>query len=428
MERPIYPSLIPQEKLDVREHEHWAGLWNEKLCTSIEEKLSQVQREWSATPAASRKPQMPEAQDLYKYRAFDDKHPERTRAILADHKLWSSGLRSLNDPMEAGFIPPSDNLEATSAFSFVYLMRSQWSGCISFSRDPISTLMWAHYAGDHTGFCIKYRRDDSYLLSTDACQPVLYRRSAPKLSLDDDAPLQQLVNLVFWTKAEAWEHEQEWRLRYPRTEAYTRAGLLKPHGVIFGLKTPPEVKQFLRTCAPELSYGDVKSTDDGYRLEIAWQTDETKHATALRPKWPSVAASEGFQSTLQLAIEIAELQLAKHGEFNPFGIVAYRGEVKVLTAPDPKSSDSHMSASQYARSVEDMIREMRGHEQLLFAAIVKDVTLRPVEGGPVESAIEGRLEESGGLSAQFIQYYRLEDGVQFGERVVIPKSHHLIPE
>lgn len=264
MGEAAYPALIPNADLDIHEHEHWAGLWNERICASIEADFSRRQRDWQSIEYARRPEPSYGVEYLYKYRAFDEAHPERTGALLADAKLWSASLHSLNDPMEGSFKNPDDALEAHAAFSFVYMMRSQWCGCISFSVDPVSQLMWGHYASDHSGFCLKYDRRDCYLLSSDFCQPVMYRKDLPKVAANKLTQLLPLVNLVFWTKSEAWEYEHEWRLRYPRTDAYTHSGLLKPSGVIFGLKTKPAVKDFIRQRAPNLQMGQVVTTGRDY--------------------------------------------------------------------------------------------------------------------------------------------------------------------
>ena len=46
----IFPSLISQEDLDESEHEHWAGLWNEKIGLSLEEDIARKQLAWTSTP------------------------------------------------------------------------------------------------------------------------------------------------------------------------------------------------------------------------------------------------------------------------------------------------------------------------------------------------------------------------------------------
>lgn len=268
MKNLIYPCTFLQDYLDIHEYKHWVGLWNEKLCASLEKQLLQIQAKWGSSPLKF----FPEVECLYKYRSFDIQHPERTREILSEHKLWSPSMHSLNDPMESGFHSSEDHVENDAAFSFIYMMRSQWCGCISFSRDPVSSPMWSHYSSDHTGFCIKYRRQDSILLSFPSyCRPVMYRSNVPKLSLKNVNNFSSMIDEVFWTKSGDWENEREWRLRYPRTDSYTHTGLLKPEGVIFGLKTDPKVKDYIRKCAPDLRYGVIVPGKNDYRLRVVWE-------------------------------------------------------------------------------------------------------------------------------------------------------------
>ena len=429
MARHVYPSLVPPDQLADGEHVRWEGIWTEALCQSLEQQLFQNQLRWSAIPALDRAVSiLPDVQDLYKYRTFDYAYSDRIKAIFTDQKLWSASLSSLNDPMEGGFKDVGDSNNKHDIFSGVYLMKTQWSGCVSFSLDPVSTLMWSHYAKDHTGFCIKYRRRDSNILVSGLCQPVMYRNSMPRVSYNVSTPTKEAIDVVFWTKSESWEYEREWRLRYPRIDSYTYPGLLIPYGVIFGLKMPTEARELIRKMAPTLQYGSVMFSEQDFRLKIIWEQEQKELLNdALNKEAPRL--SELFETTLNLAIDIASMYLDEIGGFNPFGVVVYRGQADVLMIDRDLVSSEGILGNQMAREIEDRIGAVRQREKLEFAALILDANVRSIEDGTIQSAIEGRLEENGGPAVQFFQYYELIDGKsKLGKRTIIARDHNLISD
>ena len=252
----IYPSITPNEVVSV--------VWNEKIYNKIVDDIRHEDESWNK----DRLRQLPNLylniDYLYKYRSFDSSHPEWTAELFADNRLWSPSMEDLNDPLEAAFVCGKAIADPYIAAAVAMMMTSNWYGCICFSRDPICVQMWAHYAKDHSGFCIEYYRPSSFLLSV-YCKPVLYRKLMPEIeSLD-------LIDNLFWTKSEAWEYEAEWRLRYPRVNALTAPGLLKPHGVIFGLRTKESTKNFIRDSAGNIRFGQIVPSREPYRIKVKWE-------------------------------------------------------------------------------------------------------------------------------------------------------------
>ena len=73
--------------------------------------------------------------------------------------------------------------------------------------NPISTLMWSHYAKNHTGICLGFRcRNDIFCGSL----RVEYRDTFPLIDITDDSPETLLLPLL--AKAATWRYEQEYRL------------------------------------------------------------------------------------------------------------------------------------------------------------------------------------------------------------------------
>jgi hypothetical protein len=72
--------------------------------------------------------------------------------------------------------------------------------------DPLSTLMWSHYGGDHTGICLEFHVGNQLFLTA---LGVEYREKYPTFLLTrmDESVLDFIL-----TKAKCWEYEQEYRL------------------------------------------------------------------------------------------------------------------------------------------------------------------------------------------------------------------------
>ncbi len=251
----IYPSITSTGTESV--------VWNERLYNQIMGDLLQQEKEWDEKDFNKLAEPYSSIEYIYKYRTFNDKHPEWTSQLFSEQKMWSPSLKNLNDPLEMAFGGQVlDDPATVDAINM--MMNSNWYGCICFSRDPVCVQMWAHYASSHSGYCVEYYRPDSFFLST-FCRPVKYRRTMPSLENSHE------IDELFWTKSDAWEYEAEWRLRYIRSNAHTLPGLLKPSGVIFGLRTPDKVKKFIRSHAGNIRFGEIKPSPAPYRIQVQWE-------------------------------------------------------------------------------------------------------------------------------------------------------------
>jgi hypothetical protein len=215
----------------------------------------------------------PDVRRLYKYRTFNFAHPERTTELLQKGVLWSSSIPKLNDPLEAAFVCREQSDDPSIRDAIGMMLTSNWFGCISLTIDPVCPQMWAHYASDHSGFVIEYDRHKlSLLCNSMDTQPMRYRRAMPAILGDPalDGSQQELESL-FWTKSEAWEYEREWRVRYPKADTLTAAGLLQPSGLIVGLRTGDSEKKMLRQWAGKIRFGQIEPSSEPYRLQIRWE-------------------------------------------------------------------------------------------------------------------------------------------------------------
>jgi len=122
------------------------------------------------------------------------------------------------------------------------------------SAKPDCTLMWSHYAANHTGVCLEYDSTAQTTIAT-ALQ-IDYRDQYPAMDLTDQGPA---VLLPLITKSSVWAYEAEYRLiAQERAEAASRGVTLLtdnnlltlPDGtlraVIAGCSMPPESRERLR--------------------------------------------------------------------------------------------------------------------------------------------------------------------------------------
>ena len=179
-------------------------------------------------------------------------------------------IMSRADP-EGAFLKPQENLE-----KMVY-----HTGVCSFAGDPLSILMWSHYAANHEGVCLQFElaRDPRYF--------------AAALSVDytDDYPIVNWVTdmdytIVLFRKHTGWKYERERRIVIPESAGtffeFRPAAL---SGIIIGCRASDQtIEQLPESLAevhpaafplPQL-YRAIKH-EDKYRLRL-------KKEELVRPK------------------------------------------------------------------------------------------------------------------------------------------------
>ncbi|MBR0868211.1 DUF2971 domain-containing protein [Bradyrhizobium sp. YCK136] len=202
-------------------------------------------------------------QFLYNYQRFDAGRLER---LLATNSLYLSDTKGFNDPWDcrpcydltrlddpafyerqvqffehvdrkrnthlsdAEHRERADRLRKDRAFLeyCIYQMSGMESEIQKLYRvyclttKPADTLMWSHYAQNHTGICLEFGCANDVLSSA---LKVVYCETYPPLDLaDNDA---QTILLPLIAKAKAWEYEDEYRLiAQEEAEALSRESLI----------------------------------------------------------------------------------------------------------------------------------------------------------------------------------------------------------
>ena len=124
--------------------------------------------------------------------------------------------------------------------------------CFSEKRDNI--LMWAHYAKQHTGFCLEFDIDNDFFRPITRAIKVEYDSLLPEIDIMQlrNYPRNELAEKLL-TKANDWEYEKEWRIvdhkNGPGIQRFPDDAL---RGVILGCRISQENKEdkenVLRWC------------------------------------------------------------------------------------------------------------------------------------------------------------------------------------
>lgn len=214
---------------------------------------------------------------LYKYRCMDQPHSrEKLREILVDSVLQLRSPSGFNDPfdMSAHFVIEGSDYQRRTRFK--ELIRSQapsmpWkqqqeairrlmyasekelhevcrqalsgiratTGVYCFAGTAKSTLMWSHYAQDHTGVCIQFERVRDYRVLLHAL-PVVYDREFPQVNWIEG--MQEAIGTMLFAKHPDWRYEQESRMiLIGQADKYLMIAPAAVTGIILGCRCSPQV-------------------------------------------------------------------------------------------------------------------------------------------------------------------------------------------
>ena len=161
-------------------------------------------------------------------------------------------------------------------------------GILSLSGTPDNLLMWAHYAGGHTGFvlmfdgCHDFFKVDKASFGFAKPEQVQYNSERPRMPIDDPN-----MPGIFFTKGTPWKYEKEWRylkkiqdadVLCKQDNALPLALFRLPpkciEGVILGCYRDQALENkilHLRRDCPELRHlriQQARSSNTRYRLQI----------------------------------------------------------------------------------------------------------------------------------------------------------------
>jgi hypothetical protein len=105
----------------------------------------------------------------------------------------------------------SDPSYLNSVSKMVFEKLHQNIGIACFSRKPDNTLLWAHYATNHEGICLKFDilEDPDFFWDL---KPVVYCSEIPKLDINRFIAEKLDISPLFINKSIEWAYEEELRL------------------------------------------------------------------------------------------------------------------------------------------------------------------------------------------------------------------------
>ena len=197
-----------------------------------------------------------------------------------DNYLEELSLETIENIARNGFpqiknINPSDHPAIVRTLHEGFVKQAMKFGILSMTEDCGSTLMWAHYANGHRGFCMEFGRTLNSLLGDHAwTKPVSYWRLCPVLDnknqwdqyLEAFGP--DLEQLIF-VKAEEWRYEREWRSVYRSVNCLADyPGPLK--SIIWGLCMDEKDKVKIRASAERSNviFKQAKTARGEFRIAI----------------------------------------------------------------------------------------------------------------------------------------------------------------
>ena len=158
---------------------------------------------------------------LYRYRGITKETISREIDAIASFSIYGSLFRNLNDPMEgiySGISQSNDRSEFKNSVERILYNKLRKRIC-AFSEEYDNHLMWAHYAGQSQGICIRY---DTKLISSHLKDDradlirVKYAKNpiSIKLSHPDSENTEENTKTILRYKSLHWKNEREWRMMF----------------------------------------------------------------------------------------------------------------------------------------------------------------------------------------------------------------------
>jgi hypothetical protein len=140
------------------------------------------------------------------------------------------------------------------------------------STDPLSTLMWSHYADNHHGVCLEFNKNNPLI---EKARPVRYTDTYPEWtpqgSIED-------VPVLVLTKAKEWCYEREFRIMGSPTGGPAKLDgefVSLPNGALTGIiigcesHNQGEIVDLAKEHAPELAIKRMVRVPNHYKLQVS---------------------------------------------------------------------------------------------------------------------------------------------------------------
>jgi len=174
--------------------------------------------------------------------------------VKKEHKDFVSSL------IEKGEFTPKGK-EINELLEREFNKRVDTYAFFSVSNKSTSNLMWSHYAGSHTGFCIEFKSEHM------GARKITYQKTIPKikklsmhraeLGLEEGSVLGDKIKLALLTKLDEWEYEGEYRVHLRDPIPSGEKFLKKPYdptwieSIIFGCRMCEKVRAHIIRVMPK---------------------------------------------------------------------------------------------------------------------------------------------------------------------------------
>ncbi|AXQ28852.1 DUF2971 domain-containing protein [Solimonas sp. K1W22B-7] len=144
-------------------------------------------------------------------------------------------------------------------------------GVCCFSEDWSSAPMWAHYSGNSTGICVRFKASATTPFFG-MTQRVTYSKDYPRINPITQSSEDRVRRLLLW-KGNQWSYEKEWRI----VDTDAGPGIRKfpveyIHSVLLGPKITAEhekaVRAWVATMKHEVSVRRVASIAGSYQMRL----------------------------------------------------------------------------------------------------------------------------------------------------------------
>lgn len=168
-------------------------------------------------------------------------------------------------------------------------------GVLSLAGNWNSPLMWSHYADEHRGICIEYD------VSLSVCEPPkkidykgdrgILASEIKKWVFDNSISAKEMIEQkYFYTKANQWEYEEEWRYvkHVKLDEERIQSTPFRITGIYFGMRccersVIPSIVRLMRDSTPKLSFYHVSPNSNSFEL-VRTEIDDIKLDGCYKPR------------------------------------------------------------------------------------------------------------------------------------------------
>lgn len=143
-------------------------------------------------------------------------------------------------------------------YNMLFGKRLGWSTCC-FTTDPLNELMWAFYADNYKGVCLKFDFSKSLELH-EFLNPVVYNNRLPEINSVDD------LKKTILTKKKIWRFEKEWRIlsKVSGKISFNKESLTS---IYFGYKVKQTDIDNIKKLVTENGFDNVKFKQVKFRIK-----------------------------------------------------------------------------------------------------------------------------------------------------------------